>query len=340
MNRQTILVLFGGQSSEHDVSIMSARNVYAAMDGEKYDVQLGYIDRAGKWWLLDAWQENLSAHGGVQLAPVPGSGSFVTIPGNRVLHIDVVFPVLHGENGSEDGSVQGMMNLVHVPVVGCDIGASAVCWDKLYTKQLLAANDIRVTPYVVHRQGEEVPAYDQLAARLGTVLFVKPTVAGSSIGVSKVQSAEQLAPAITAALEHSATVLIEQAITGRELEVAVLGNPPHHRTSDVGEIIPGEEFYSFEDKYSGDSHAKVLTSIDLPSSLRAKLRQTAHQAYALLGCRGLARVDFLVSADGQVCLNELNTLPGFTNISQYPKLWSEQGLRYPDLIDELINLVQ
>lgn len=338
MSRQTVLLLFGGESSEHDVSIMSARNVYAAMDGEKYDVFLCFIDRVGKWWLLDNWQENLSEHGGVQLAPVPGSGSFITIPGDKILHVDVAFPVLHGENGHEDGAVQGIMNLTHIPVIGCDVGASAVCWDKLYTKQLLTANDIVVTPYIAHRQGEPLPDYEGLASRLSPELFVKPTIAGSSVGVSKVHKASELEPALQEALKHSRTVLIEKAINGREVEVAVLGNPPHHKASDVGEIIPGEEFYSYEDKYSSDSKAQVLTRTELPDVLRQAIRKIAADAYQKLNCRGLARVDFLVADSGEIYLNELNTLPGFTNISQYPKLWGEQGMRYPELIDKLIEL--
>lgn len=338
MSRQTVLLLFGGESSEHDVSIMSARNVYAAMDNEKYDVQLCYIDRKGKWWLLEAWRENLHEHGGVQLAPVPGLRSFITVPGDKVLHIDVVFPVMHGENGHEDGAVQGMMNLAHIPVVGCGLGASAVCWDKLYTKQLLSANNILVTPYKVYRRGQPLPNYEQLTNELGQELFVKPTSAGSSVGVSKVHAASELEPAIMLALENADTVLIEKAITGRELEVGVLGNPPRHTTSGVGEIIPGEEFYSYDDKYSANSQAQVLTHADISDELRNSLQAIAHNAFAVLGCKGLARVDFLVSESGEIYLNELNTLPGFTNISQYPKLWGEEGVKYPQLIDRLIEL--
>ncbi len=329
-------MLFGGESSEHDVSIMSARNVYAAMDSEKYDVLLGYIDRGGKWWLLDNWQDNLEDHGGVQMSFVPGSGSFITIPGSRVVHVDVVFPVLHGENGHEDGAVQGMMNLVHVPVIGSGLGASAVCWDKLYTKQLLTANDIAVTPYIVCRRDDELE-YSQVVAKLGDGFFVKPTIAGSSIGVSKVHDESEFSAALDTAFEHSGVVLIEKAVVGRELEVAVLGSPPHHQTSDVGEIIPGEEFYSYEDKYSANSKAQVLTHAELPDDLRERIKAIAYDAYAKLGCEGLARVDFLASESGEVYVNELNTLPGFTSISQYPKLWSEQGVRYAELIDRLIE---
>jgi len=316
---------------------MSASNVYAAMDDRKYDVHLCYIDRAGKWWLLEGWPANLQLHGGVQLAPVPGSSAFLTVPGNRPLHIDVLFPVLHGENGHEDGAVQGLANLTHIPVIGSGLGASAVCWDKLYTKQLLAQNGIPVVPYRVYRVGEAMPAYAEIVRDLGEPLFVKPTVAGSSIGVSKVHNEEEFTPAIREASKHGSVVLIEKAITDQELEVAVLGNPPEHQESGVGEIIPGEEFYSYEDKYAPDSSAQVKTKADISEERQREIQEIAHKAYQLIGCRGLARVDFL-SDEAGVYLNEFNTLPGFTNISQYPKLWQDQGISYAQLIDKLIQL--
>lgn len=336
MNRMKVLLLFGGESSEHDVSVMSARNVYEALDKEKYDTLLTYIDRKGKWWLLDVWQDNLDEHVGVQLAVVPGTSSLITVPDGEIVAVDVAFPVMHGENGHEDGAVQGLMKLVHIPVVGSGLGASAVCWDKLYTKQLLAANDIQVTPYVAYRRGESLPEYKQLASELGEIIFVKPTTAGSSVGVSKVRGREEFESATTLALKNSDTVLIEKAITGRELEIGVLGMAPNHRVSGVGEIIPGEEFYSYDDKYSENSQAQVITSAAISDELRSELQAIAHKAFAVLGCKGLARVDFLVSESGEIYVNELNTLPGFTNISQYPKLWQESGISYAKLIDHLV----
>ncbi len=338
MSRQAVLLIFGGESSEHDISIMSARNVYAAMDNEKYDTSLCYIDRHGKWWLLDDWQDTLEQHGGVQLIMVPGQQSFITLPGNQLVRIDVLLPILHGGNGHEDGMIQGIAQALHIPVIGSGIGASAISWDKLYTKQLLAASGIQITPFIAVHKGAALPSYSEVTAQLGDILFVKPTIAGSSIGVSKVQTDSEFIPALEAAFEHSAVVLIEQAIVGRELEVAVLGNPPNHQESGVGEIIPGEEFYSYEDKYSPSSKAQVLTQADLSEEIREEVRKVAHSAYEIIGCKGLARIDFLLNEDGKLYLNELNTLPGFTNISQYPKLWQEQGIRYGDLIDRLITL--
>lgn len=338
MNRQTVLLLFGGESSEHDVSVMSAKNVFQAINVEKYDVSLAYIDSVGKWWLLDSWQEDLNNHQGRQLVVMPGGSAVMELQSNTILTIDVLLPILHGENGHEDGSIQGLANLAHFSVIGSGLGASAVCWDKLYTKQLLYASDILVTPYFVYSAGDAMPIFQKLTQTLGDTLFVKPTIAGSSIGVSKVHNEYELEPAIVEALRHSSVILIEKAITGQELEVAVLGNPPNHQESGVGEIIPGEEFYSYEDKYSPDSNAQVLTKANIDESTQQAIQSIAHRAYQLLGCRGLARVDFFLSEDGKLYINEFNTLPGFTSISQFPKLWQEQGVNYSDLINRIIEL--
>ena len=335
MTRLTVLLLFGGESSEHDVSIMSARNVYAAMDGEKYDTKLCYIDRGGKWWLLPEWVDNLSRHGGVQLLAAPGTGSFMTIPGNGILRADVILPVLHGKNG-EDGTVQGLAQLVHVPIVGCHVTASAVCMDKALTKQILVANNIKTATFLIHRKSNTLPEYADVTATLGNTIFVKPSRAGSSMGVSKVVTEAQYKRAVNIALEHDTTVLMEEAIEGRELETAVLGNPPKHKVSGVGEIIAGAEFYDFDDKYAENSSAQVLTNIDLPESVESAIRETSCKVYEVLGCRGLARVDYLLKGATPYVL-EINTLPGFTNISMYPKLWRAAGIHYPALIDELIQ---
>lgn len=335
MTRQTILLLFGGESSEHDVSIMSARNVYAAMDGEKYTIHLCYIDRNGKWWLLDAWSDTLERHGGVQLLAAPGTGSFMTIPGNNVISPDVILPILHGKHG-EDGTVQGLAELVHVPIVGCDVTASAVCMDKALTKQVLVANAIKTAKFIIHRSGNPLPSYDEVTNTLGDTIFVKPSRAGSSMGVSKVRSEQEYKKAISAALEHDSTVLIEEAIEGRELETAVLGSIPKHKVSGIGEIVTGAEFYDYADKYSDESTAQVLTNVELPESVEQSIRETSRRVYEALGCKGLARIDYLLKGSTAYVL-EINTLPGFTNISMYPKLWRASGMHYPELIDNLIQ---
>lgn len=336
MVRQTVLLLFGGESSEHEVSVSSARNVYAAIDDTKFEVLLGFIDKTGKWWLLDKFSDDIDTSQAAQLAPVLGSGGFTTVPGNKAVKPDVILPILHGKNG-EDGSVQGLAQLLHIPIVGCDMTASAICMDKVATKEILAQHHISVAPFVTHYLGAPDPDFNHLSMKLGCPMFVKPARAGSSVGVSKVYSEEELLMALKTAHEHDATVLIEQGITGRELEVAVLGNPPAHLASGVGEIIPGEDFYSYDDKYSASSTSQLKIPADLPPETTEQIRSLALDAYALLGCRGLSRVDFFLAEDGTVYLNEINTLPGFTNISMYPKLWREEGITYPQLIEALLS---
>ncbi|HEX6415994.1 MAG TPA: D-alanine--D-alanine ligase family protein [Candidatus Saccharimonadales bacterium] len=336
MSRQSVLLLFGGESSEHDVSVSSARNVYAAIDNAKFDVILGYIDRHGKWWLLERFEEEVSTHGALQLAPVLGSNGFITIPSSRVITPDVILPILHGKNG-EDGSVQGLGQLLHIPVVGCDMTASAICMDKLATKEILITRHIPVVPYESHRKGAPMPDFNHLNVQLGSPLFVKPSRAGSSVGVSKVYSDDELVAALELAHEHDDVALIEQAITARELEVAVLGNPPHHKASVVGEILPGEDFYSYEDKYSSTSTSSVAIPANIDEQTMTMIQKMACDIYEILGCRGLARVDFFLDENNKLYLNEVNTLPGFTNISMYPKLWRHDGLMYPALIEALIS---
>lgn len=336
MPKQNVLLLFGGESSEHDVSISSARNVYAAIDNAKFDVLLGFIDRRGKWWLLEKFDDDLSTHGAPQLVPALGSGSFVTFPDNRIVRPDVILPILHGKNG-EDGSVQGLAQLLRLPIVGCDMTASAICMDKVATKEILAQHHIPVVPFETHRIGERLPDFNHLSMKLGCPMFVKPARAGSSVGVSKVFSEEELTRALESAHEHDDVALIEQGVSARELEVAVLGNPPHHRATVPGEITPGDEFYSYDAKYAADSTSQVTIPAALDEEMTARVKKLAGETYGILGCKGLARIDFFLADDGTLYVNEVNTLPGFTNISMYPKLWRHEGLLYPALIEALIT---
>jgi len=336
MDRKQVLMLFGGESSEHDVSISSARNVYAAIDDDKYDVRLGYIDRHGKWWLLETLDANVTTHDAPQLLPVLGGKSFVTLPGHQIVQPDVILPILHGRNG-EDGTVQGLSQLLHLPIVGCDVTASGVAMNKLAAKEILSANNIPIIPYEAHRDYEEVPDFGRLTMRLGSPIFVKPARAGSSMGVSKVRNESEFKEALAEAHRHDSIALIERAIVGRELETAVLGTPPAHRVSGVGEIIAGEDFYSYDDKYAADSTAKVVIDPDLDDGAKELIRDTAARVFEVLDCRGLARVDFILDTSGSLYVLEVNTLPGFTNISMYPKLWRQQGINYPQLIELLIQ---
>jgi len=336
MQRQTVLLLFGGESSEHEVSISSVRNVYAAMDDTKYDVLFGYIDRQGKWWLVDRISGEINTHGAPQLAPVLGAGSFVTFPSSRIVKPDVILPILHGKNG-EDGTVQGLAQLLHIPIVGCDMTSSAICMDKVATKEILAGFGVKVAPYEVHREGDELPDFNHLSMKLGSPMFVKPSKAGSSVGVSKVYSEAEFIEAIEEAHKHDNVALIERGIVGRELEVAVLGNPPRHQVSGIGEV-KAADFYSYEEKYAASSSTEIIIPAEMPDETKERIRKIAGDAYRILGCRGLTRVDFFLTDDGAIYINELNTIPGFTNISMYPKLWREEGISYSELIERLITL--
>ena len=337
MQRTKILLVCGGESSEHDVSISSARNVFAAIDDTKFDVILGYIDRHGKWWLIDSIDGEISTHGAPQLVPVFGAGSFVTLPSSQLITPDVIFPVLHGKNG-EDGSVQGVAQLLHIPVVGCDVTASSAAMDKALTKQLLQAHDISIVPYVTHYRQRALPDFNQLSMNLGLPLFVKPARSGSSVGVSRVYSEDELAQALELAHQHDDVALIERGISGRELEVAVLGDTFDHQTSSVGEVSSGADFYDYEAKYASTSDSQVTIPADIDQVATTTLRTLASRVYTVLGCRGLARVDFFLSDDGTIYVNEVNTMPGFTNVSMYPKLWRHDGMSYSQLVENLITL--
>jgi D-alanine-D-alanine ligase len=337
MSRPSVLLVFGGESSEHDISLSSARNVYAAIDNTQFHVEPVYIDKHGKWWLLESFGQEVSLEGAVQLVPALGVASFVTLPYNRIIKPDVILPILHGKNG-EDGAIQGLARLLHIPIVGCDMEASSVCMDKITTKVILAHNGIEVVPYEAHHVGQPEPDSTTLEERLGFPLFIKPARSGSSIGVSRVTSAEQLAEALATAHEHDTVALIEKGMVARELEVAVLGNPPHHTTSKVGEIHPDGDFYSYDAKYAASSMSGVIVPANLDSGLAHTIRKTAERAYELLGCEGMARVDFFLTEGGVLYVNEVNTIPGFTNISMYPKLWQASGVTYSKLIEKLIRL--
>jgi D-alanine-D-alanine ligase len=333
MQRTKVLLVFGGESSEHEVSISSARNVFAAINEQKYEVILGYIDRGGRWWLLDDI-DNVSSHGGTQLVPVLGRRAFMTLPSTHLVVPDVILPVLHGKNG-EDGSLAALGQLLHIPVVGCDMTAGAVCMDKRLTKQILLSYDIPVVPYVAHAKDEEFD-FNKLTMTLGCPLFVKPARAGSSVGVSKVHDEEELGRALLLAHEHDDVALIERAVVAREIEVAVLGSQPDITVSTPGEIVVHADFYSYDAKYNQPDASEVHIPAELPPNTQELIRTTARRAYEKLGCTGLARIDCFVLDEGMVYVNEVNTLPGFTNISMYPKLLRHGGIGYSELIDRLI----
>ena len=336
MNNKKIMLLFGGESSEHEVSLVSARNIYRAIDKQKYQIYLIFIDKSGVWWSLSEFDDYQNPIHEINLHP--GTSDFSVNDGS-VITPDVLFPVLHGKNG-EDGSVQGLAQLLHLPIVGCDMTGSVIAMDKISTKEILAYRGFRVLPFLSHEKDGYLPSYSEATTQLGSALFIKPSRAGSSMGVTMVQNESDYKMAVGEALKHDDSILIEQAASKpRELEVAVLGLPPHHQASVVGEVRPEGDFYSYDSKYSDESSSEVIIPANVEVSASEDIRQQALDIYRTLRCRGMARVDFLLDDSG-LYINEVNTIPGFTNISMYPKLWEASGLSYSNLIDKLIELAR
>ena len=345
----SLAVIFGGVSSEHEVSRMSVTSILENLSNERYEVHMVGITKEGRWLLYTGPVEDILSGAWEQgpvtpafLSPDPSVHGLVALRDGKAetIHVDVIFPALHGKNG-EDGTIQGLFQLSGIPYVGCDTESSAICMDKAVTHSLLSSADIEQAHYLWFYADRFDAAPDtiknKIQARLDFPVFVKPSSAGSSVGVSKVERFEDLDQAIRKAAREDKKVVVEEGITGQEVEVAVLGNRDCD-ASLVGEIGASAQFYDYDDKYiNGPSQLYIPARI--PEEVSEKIRQTAVRAYRLLGCSGLARVDFFVTAgDNRVILNEINTLPGFTSISMYPKLWMAMGLSYGELLDKLIEL--
>lgn len=345
--RINLVVLFGGQSAEHDVSCTTAAHVLRAADPTKYSITPIGISRDGHWALAgdaqralakgpDALPSRLEAVGDA----IEPSLALTLVAGEvaqRVAGPTVVMPLLHGPLG-EDGTVQGMLELANLPYVGAGVLSSALSMDKAMAKQVAAINGIPQARYRALRAHEITPGTPAaLADELGLPLFVKPANMGSSVGVSKAKTVEAVRDAIEVALSYDEWVVVEEAINGREIEVAVLGNL-EPRASVPGEIVPGAEFYDYADKYVDDG-SQALIPAPLSAAQSAEVQALALKTFKVLRAEGLSRVDFFFEEDGRgFLLNEMNTMPGFTPISMYPKLWIASGLSYSDLIDELVRL--
>lgn len=334
MSKTRVVVLFGGESAEHDVSCVTAAHVLRALDPQKYEVSTVGITREGRWV-----QSELPQSQNVKALNATGTATSSNLVFEKTSETEslVVIPLLHGPMG-EDGTVQGLLELAHVAYVGSGVLASAVAMDKSVAKQIMSANGIAQQKFLTVRDTDDVnSAIDRAIKELGLPMFVKPANMGSSIGVSKVKTRQEADKALAKAFEYDEWVLIEEAITGREIEVAVLGNESP-RASVPGEIVPSHEFYDYDDKYVGDG-AQLLVPAPLSTAEISEVQQLAIKIYRTLRSDGMARVDFFYEEGkrGFLC-NEINTIPGFTPISMYPKLWQASGVSYPELIDELITL--
>ena len=327
-------LVYGGQSAEHEISILSARNVRAAL-GDRYRVTPLFIDRSGRWHVQpDAALAAPEAGAPARFAPHAGADAVVAAGG---LGIDVVFPVLHGQNG-EDGVIQGFVQALGLPYVGPGVLASAACMDKGVAKRLLTAAGLPNTPYVpVAAHTRDAVSFAEIERRLGLPVFVKPANSGSSVGVTRVAEEADYGPALDLAFRYDRHVLVEQGIVGREIEVAVLGNE-HPEASVPGEIVMTSAFYDYDAKYQDPEASRMDVPADLPDDVRARVRALAVEAYVALGCEGLSRVDFFVTPDHDVLINEINTIPGFTERSMYPVMWAASGRPPEQLVDDLVQL--
>ncbi len=353
MAHPTVAILFGGRSSEHGVSCVTAGGVLGAIDRNRWDVVAVGIAEDGQWTLAsdspDAWRIR---HG--ELPRVTGGGDTVLLParagermwrvergGGRIedlAEINVVFPLLHGPYG-EDGTVQGALELVDVPYVGCGVLASALGMDKEFMKLTFEAAGLPVARCVVLHRDEDAARHRDEVRSLPLPVFVKPARAGSSMGVSRVAAWDGLEPAIADALKHDPKVLIEEGLVGREVECAVLASTEGTRISQPGEIVTGGEhnFYDYEAKYFDEEHVNLICPANLPAETLATVRDYARRAFDAIGGEGIARVDTFVRADGSVVVNEINTMPGFTPFSMYPRMWQVEGIEYPELVETLLR---
>ena len=350
MKKLNVCVLFGGMSPEHAVSLRSAESVLNNMDHEKYNIFPVGITRDGDWILYTGKDYSLLPTGQWEtypdnrraaISPVRGQG-LLNFEGDCVVRelIDVVFPVLHGENG-EDGAVQGLLQLAGIPYVGPHISASAVAMDKTLTKLVVDNAAIPQAAWQLVRKGQlgsrMESMLDSLEAKFQYPMFVKPAGTGSSVGVSKAADRDALKAALETAAQFDEKILVEEFIHGREIEVAVMGND-NPVASTCGEIDSGVEFYDYEAKYVTDTSTAYIPA-RISEEVQEQVREAAVKVYSAIGCQGLSRVDFFVTyEDERVVFNEINTIPGFTSISMYPKLFADSGIPYAELIDELLNL--
>lgn len=326
MKKIKVAIVFGGQSNEHDVSIMSARNVLNALDSALYEPALIYISRVGEWYTSPVADDVLRGKS-LNIAKK------TAIEVDDYLDADIVFTLIHGKGG-EDGVVQSQLQERGIPFVGCDSESSKICYDKSITKELLKKNKFPVVPYEVAGKVN----IELIEERLGYPMFVKPAHEGSSVGVGKAHNRDELIQAIEHAREFDEPTLVEKAIDGREIECAVLGNnETGAEASALGELIIYDEFYDYDSKYSEESKTEMIVPADLSSGLTEEIRQMALDAYRVIGCDGMARVDFFLEGD-KLYLNEVNTIPGFTSKSMYPMLWEASGVAYSELITRLIEL--
>ncbi|MGA9292173.1 MAG: D-alanine--D-alanine ligase [Ignavibacteriaceae bacterium] len=348
MNKKiNVAILFGGKSAEHEVSLQSAKNVFEAINRKKYNVIFIGIDKSGRWLLNDGSKILLNSENPKLIKLNKNSDPVALIPqsSGRIsnltkdetnLKIDVVFPILHGPFG-EDGTVQGLLKLANVPFVGAGVLGSAVGMDKDVMKRLLRDSKIPIGKFITVKIEKPVPEFKDIENTLGLPFFIKPANMGSSVGISKIHNKKEYSEKLKDAFRYDNKILIEEYIKGREIECSVLGNE-NPAASLPGEVKSSHEFYSYDAKYIDENGAELVIPAEIPKIKIKKIQELAVKTFKALECEGLGRVDFFLKKNGNIFVNEINTIPGFTKISMYPKLWEASGISYTELIDRLIQL--
>lgn len=343
--KTVVALIFGGKSAEHEVSLRSAKNIADALDKDNFTPVLIGISKEGSWYRfpdMNVFQATKVVDSA--LPPNAESVALISLQGKPVLYslkdhsktaLDIAFPILHGTMG-EDGTIQGLFKMVQLPFVGCGVWSSAAGMDKEIMKRLFTEAQIPNARYMLLTPFKNT-SYAEITAKLGTPFFIKPANAGSSVGVHKIKSAEEFTVKLKDAFQFDNKVLAEEFVQGRELECSVMGHNQSPQASLPGEIIPQHEFYSYEAKYIDDNGALLKIPAEMPGDSLQRMQALAKKTYQVMGCDGLTRVDFFMKANGDLFVNEINTIPGFTKISMYPKMWEATGISYKDLITKLIH---
>lgn len=344
--KKTVALIFGGKSSEHEVSIRSAKNVANALDKTKFDFVLVGISKEGSWYRFGGLEvfdqvvrlsdKSLPAGADpVALVSEGGKPLFFSLKNQSKTSVDCAFPVLHGTFG-EDGTIQGLFKMMNLPFVGCGVWSSAAGMDKEIMKRLLAVAQVPNAKYELLTP-EHTLSYEELVKKLGSPFFIKPANAGSSVGVHKIKDKAGFEKDLKDAFSYDTKVLAEEFIQGREIECSVMGLNATAKASVPGEVIAHHEFYSYDAKYTDENGASIVIPAQLTPQEVEKIQKMAVRTYQVMGCDGLTRVDFFLKKNGDLCVNEINTIPGFTKISMYPKMWEASGVSYSDLITKLIG---
>ena len=339
--KKKVAILYGGRSVEHAVSVNSARNIFEYLDKKKFEAVPIGISKSGKWFLTDGVSKDIERGSPLALVLNPSKPSFTKLDDGGRIVADIVFPVLHGTDG-EDGSVQGLLKAMDLPMVGTGVLGSALSMNKIVAKRLLREAGLPVTNFLTFRyDGKEKISYAAISKKLGVPFMVKSASLGSSVGVTKVKSKKDFQHAVEEAFKYDDEMLAEEYITGREIECALLGNSPTE-ASYPGEIVISKayEFYTFDAKYVDPDAVRIDVPAKLSKGVAEKIRKVSARAFEALHCEDFSRIDLFLDKKGNVYINEINTIPGFTNSSMYPMMWKERGISFPDLITRLLDLAQ